>query len=389
MRPKTNRIRKINGSLKRIFSPELKYVLVIFLITRAAMTPLIVESRAIGSETSRFVSVAYVNYAPNWLGAWGMWDSAWYLDIAKNWYSPEIKTDIWHYNQANYGFFPLYPLLMRLIGQAIGDYFIAGLIVSNVSLIIACLFMFKLASLQYDKATAYRAIKYMFLFPAAFMFSAVLTESLALALILASFYFAKSGGWLKAGVSGFLLALTKPYGALILIPLSFEYYKTYGLKVRPQAASLLLVPAGLFLFMCFTHILTGDFMAYPHIKESGWGHHLSNPATVLVEAITSGRASYVLNGLFSAAMILILLLNYRRMESSYLLFGLLFTLVPLANEGRGMLQCMTRYALIVFPLYITLALDTRRLLTDYCVTATLIPLQLILLYIWASGTYAI
>jgi hypothetical protein len=378
---------KNKKSILQRLSPELKYAIILLLITRIVLTPLMVEYRSIGLETSRFPSLAFVNYQPVWLGVWGMWDSAWYLDIARNWYSPEIKTDIWHYNQANYGFFPLYPVLIRLLGLIIGDFFIAGLIISNACLIIAAVLLYRLVRLEDDKETASRTIKYLFLFPSAFMLSAVLTESLSLTLILASFYLAKKGRWLQASTCGFLLALTKPYGLLIMLPLLYEYFKTNTLKL--QAAYILLIPCGLLLFMSFTYALTGDFLAYVHIKESGWGHHLSNPFSVLYDSLIEEKASYILNGIFSILIITLIASQYKHIDNSYLLFGLLFIFAPLVNEGRGMLQCMTRYALLAFPLYIILAKAGKDRRWDTLLTVTLTILQLLLNLYWATGSGAV
>jgi len=115
------------------------------------------------------------------------WDSVYYIDIAKN----------WHINQGTSQnlivFFPLYPVLIRLTTLNFAYINLSALLVSNVSSIIATLFMFKLAKLDYDNSTAIKAVLYLCVFPTAFFLSMMYTEGLFLALTITSFYCARVG----------------------------------------------------------------------------------------------------------------------------------------------------------------------------------------------------
>ena len=79
-----------------------------------------------------------------------------YLDIARRGYS---GTDM--------AFFPLYPLLIRIAGGAIGNYLVGGLLISNAALFFGLLFFYKLVEHQWDRAVALRAIFYVSIFPTA------------------------------------------------------------------------------------------------------------------------------------------------------------------------------------------------------------------------------
>jgi Gpi18-like mannosyltransferase len=109
------------------------------------------------------------------LAVWGRWDAVHYLDIATQGYQ---GTDM--------AFFPLYPLLIRLVGALAGNHLIAGLLISNASFFLGLLYLYKLLEHEYDRAVARRAIFYVSIFPTAVYFTAVYTESLFFMLTVAS-----------------------------------------------------------------------------------------------------------------------------------------------------------------------------------------------------------
>ncbi|WP_269851356.1 hypothetical protein [Methanosarcina horonobensis] len=156
-----------------------------------------------------------------WLDIWGVWDTGWYLDISQNGYTARPLDELISF-QTNVVFFPLYPLLMRFLGSIIGNQYTAGVIISNFSLIVACIYLYKLVRLDSDESSAFRSVKYLLLFPISFILSGVFTESLYLALALMCFYYARTGKWQLAGIFGFFLSLTRSVGVLIVLPLLYE-----------------------------------------------------------------------------------------------------------------------------------------------------------------------
>jgi hypothetical protein len=163
-----------SGMLKKI-PVSFTYTLLLFLVSRLILTIVGVISYSIISQDN-------ISQFWDYFNIWRVWDSQQYIDIARDWYP--------HAAGATYAYFPLYPFLMKLLALAINNYYFAGLIISNLCLFIACFYIYRLVSLESDEPTAQRAIKYLFLFPTAFILSAVLTESLFLALTIACFYYA-------------------------------------------------------------------------------------------------------------------------------------------------------------------------------------------------------
>ncbi len=198
------------------------------------------------------------------------WDGGWYNSIASQgyqWSGPD--------KQSNVAFFPLYPLLAKIVSlPLLGNTQLALLVVSNIAFLFYLYYLYKLAKRDFDPDTAGRTLLYVAIFCLSFFFSAGYTESLMLALATASFYYAREGNWKLAIALGFLTTLTRLAGLAILLPLAWEWYKQKGLTI--QALALLIVPAGLVLFMLYLWGLTGDPLAFNTVQQA-WKHVLTWP----------------------------------------------------------------------------------------------------------------
>ena len=150
------------------------------------------------------------------LAVWGRWDAVHYLDIATQ-----------GYHGTDMAFFPLYPLLIRIVGALAGNHLIAGLLISNASFFFGLLYLYKLLEHEYDRAVARRAIFYVSIFPTAVYFAAVYTESLFFMLTVASFYYMRERMWWVAGALGFFAALTRVEGVLLVVPFVMEWAAAY------------------------------------------------------------------------------------------------------------------------------------------------------------------
>lgn len=365
--------------------PDLQYIFLLFLSTRIGLTLVGVVSRSIlelqsGKEYNMWSQQL-------WLDLWGVWDSFWYIDIAEHGYS-DVGRNPLDRNQANYAFFPLYPLLMRGLGMILGNnYYLAGVIISNLCLLVSCYFLCKLVRLNSDRETSLRSVKFLLLSPTAFIFSGVFTESLYLMLAIFCFYFVEKRQWLFAGIAGFFLSLSRSVGVLILIPLLYEYLKSKNFKLKAIKYDLLflgLIPLGLALFAIYNHQLTGDYFAFTKI-QSAWNRALNNPISTLIGAIRRGLAQDKIRPLveasFSISAIALLLGFFRRFPVSYWLFSLYSIFIPLLTG----IDSMPRYLLPIFPLYILIAQLTRNPELDQAYTVLFALLQGGLSIFWFCG----
>lgn len=360
----------------------IKYILVLFIVTRILLTVIGVSSQVM-MEPYHGEQYVWEYSESRYLDIWGVWDTGWYLNVVDQGYDTIPKTDGLSMGKANYAFFPLYPLLIKGMKYITGNSFTAGIIVSNLALLIACFYLFKLVQLETNKKDAYKAVKFMILCPVAFILSGVFSEATFLALLIASFYYAKKKNWGATGIVGFLLALTRPVGVFVVIPLAYEYLKSTKYKfkqIRPDFLFLFLIPIGLFLFMYYNHHLTGDWMAFSSIQSS-WNRAIINPLRTLYDGMFT-KDIYTLYLAWPTVFVLVVLtIFYKKIGLSYWFVGMYLTIIPLLT-GLG---SMPRYMLTIFPLYILLAKLSRNQLFNQIATITLALLQGFMMVFWASG----
>ncbi|MBW4520418.1 MAG: hypothetical protein KME16_12055 [Scytolyngbya sp. HA4215-MV1] len=361
--------------------PQLSFLLALFFGTRLMLTLIAVFTRSILGHKSP-IKFGVTQYP--WLNIWGEADTFWYIDIAKNGYSSHTNL----LGQGNYAFFPLYPMLIKFLGAATGNkYYLAGLLISNFSLIFACIFLYKLVNQTSNQRIALNTIKYLFLSPTAFILSGVFTESLYLFLTVVIFYFTYKRNWILVGVVGFFVALTRNLGVLLIIPLLFEYLKEIHFdvkKIRLDIIFLFLIPLGLILYSFYNYHLTGDFLAFKTV-QTAWGRSFSNPFHVVVHGLYKAFYQSNIRNYLDASIALIslaiLCIFYKKIGFSYWLFGMYSILIPLSTE----LESMPRYILPIFPIYIILAKLGEDHSFDQVTTIFLGLLQGFLMVFWSSG----
>jgi Gpi18-like mannosyltransferase len=139
--------------------------------------------------------------------AWNRWDTGHFISIATLGYTNVVKT----------AFFPLYPLLIRGLMVAVHNPLIAGLLISDVSGLIALLVLYQLVHEDFGHERALRTVLYLALFPTAFFLMAAYNEALFLCLSLLSFYSMRHSKWWLAGLCGFCACLTRSAGLFLLV----------------------------------------------------------------------------------------------------------------------------------------------------------------------------
>ncbi|MGK5741001.1 mannosyltransferase family protein [Micromonospora sp. URMC 103] len=318
-----------------------------------------------------------------WISSWFAWDSILYLRL-----SEAPLTQPWH----DFGFPLLYPFLARPVGAVLGgNNALALLLISNVAFLLLLWYAYRLGErLLGDDAAARRFLRYLVLMPAAFLFHAALTEALFLCLAVAAFYHAERRRWLVVGVVGFFLALSRSVGMFVAVPLAVLLVQQHGWRLRPRAWAtyartgwpLLLLPAGWFTFMAFCRWQGGDWFAYQHAQETGWGIRVQNPFAVLVGGLAGPPLDAVRAG-FATAALVVLAVGLRRRNPAYLVYGLLMVLVPL-SMGPPVFKSLLRYLLAAFPVCLVLARWTRNAAVDVWVTAALALVQGTLFVLWLS-----
>lgn len=207
-----------------------------------------------------------------WLDGWVRWDSGWYGSIAEEGYIEPgaIREGV----MRNTAFLPLYPLLMRALAPVIGSPALAGLLISNLSFLIALVLLWALIEFKFDRAVATRTIVLVAFNPYSLFFSSVYTESLFLALVVGVFFFAERSEWVPASLLAGLAAATRVTGifaglALIILYLRRHRNREEILCRRTWALTLCFVP--LLLHLVFLYQRYGTPFEFVWAQYEGWG----------------------------------------------------------------------------------------------------------------------
>lgn len=295
------------------------------------------------------------------LGCFLQWDaSLWYLHIARGgyWFSLQSPSAM--------PFFPLYPILVKLTSYVFHDFRVAGLVVSNLSLVIAGLLFNALINLDYDDLRINRkAAMFLMFSPYSFFFSYAYTESTFLLLAMGSLLAARRNWWFLACLLGALLSATRQVGVLIILPLFLEYVRQYWKPgesiwrlVHPRIFLLGLVPSGLGAYMLFSHLKFGDALAFAHAAAQGFHRYFSSPKVTLYSAYRYlPFFGWWFIGAIVVSLVILVIGLFLKVRISYLAFAALLTATYLCSST---LEALPRYLSVEFPLFMILGLLSTR-----------------------------
>ncbi len=337
----------------------LKSVLRSFTVSRALVALFAALGFFLLSSAHGGISAPLAEGPPGYLSIWYQWDAQWYMSIITDGYQ-WVQGD-----QSNVAFFPLYPLTVKGFGWVLGGRYLgAGLILSSAYLFVGMCFLYRLVKDDYGEDTARRAVWLLAIFPTSVFFTTLYTESLFLLNSVAAFYYARKGRWAMAGMWGLLASLTRITGLLLVLPLAWEYLsqKNFSLKkVRPAVLWLSLVPGGIFIYMVYLFFGFDRPLAFAETQATGWGHELTpivGSFTHDLSFLINQSETWVIYELPATALIVVLtLVAVKKLPGSYTLYMVMSLLLPLTG---GTTKSMSRYLLVVFPMFILLALFSRK-----------------------------
>ncbi len=198
------------------------------------------------------------------------WDSLHYLSIAAHGYKPAGDT----------GFFPFYPLLIRVTGWLVGSDVIAGLLISLVSFAIALSLLHQLTREQLGRRAADATVLLLAFAPLTLFFSAIYTESLLFALSVGTFFLARHGHLRWACLTAACATVTQVEGVALWAPLAFMFWESDGRRLRfhrlfsLDGAALLMPLVALLGLLLYMHLLGFGWLA-PITGSKPIGHGYS------------------------------------------------------------------------------------------------------------------
>ena len=310
----------------------------------------------------------------------GMWDtlkSLWlrsdspsYLGLAERWYVTEGDP------KYHIVFFPFYPVLIRAFAYITGGYFSSAMLVSTLCAAAAAVFFYELCALDLPRKGALRAVKYLFVLPAAFFLAAPMTESLFILLCVASMYFLRRKRVLISCLLAALAGFTRSAGVLLAVPIAVEGVvhlaalrrargrEAFKKELFKRLACLLIVPLGLLGYLYINYAVWGDPLKFIEVQRDHWSqglgfffHSAAYQTDYALDAAKSGGAR-LLWGLFvpnlaaSFLSLAVMVLGVKKLRPSYVFYFLAYFAFSI---GATWLLSAPRYLAAAFPLSLALA----------------------------------
>jgi hypothetical protein len=232
---------------------------------------------------SRLLTVAVAYAARFFTPGWGIvdvftkrWDATWYLEVARNGYPSTIPPGEGDVAQSSLGFFPLYPIVTRGVGEVLGvDLRLAAVLVNLVAGAVATVLLWRLAEALFGEDTAHRAVFLFCFFPGAYALSLAYSEALFLAFAIGCLLLLEQRRWWWAAVVGGIGSAARPTGYALALCCAFAVVLHWRRTRdwRPLASPV--VAAGGFLaFLAYLHVHTGNALAYQDVQRRGWNQGL-------------------------------------------------------------------------------------------------------------------
>jgi Gpi18-like mannosyltransferase len=249
---------------------------------------------------------------------------------------------------------------------------LGGIILSNLCFIAAACIFYLLVKKLFNKSIALYSWLALLLFPTSYIFSAFMSESLFLLMLLLSIYFGFEKKWITAGIFGALLSATRNTGILVIIPLIIIFlqdelgnkpfkFKHLALIFNKRfILTLILVPLGLVFFMFFLGKTINDPFGFINIQRF-WEKPVNDISILL--AIPYSFINWELEGSFN---IHLYNLFYFLLYVSLFIYGYYKKVIPVSLLSilpwlfipllAGTMLALPRYLSVLFPIYILIGI---------------------------------
>lgn len=280
------------------------------------------------------------------------WDGGHYLGIAREGFSEKFQ----------YAFFPLYPLLIRLLNSILQNYLLSAILISIISAFFGLQILYRMIAEDFNRKLAENASLAILFFPTSFFFLTAYSEGLFFFLSIAAFYLFKKNKLFWAAVFLCLVSATRLVGLAAVAAIWIDIFTRQGLNRKNWI--ILLAPSGFILYCVFLNLQTGDPF-YFLTAENHWQRSLSVPGVGFWETIKKITGTGVLTVDFKVILDLLFAIfgigfairAFRFLPLYLSFYSLLSVLIPLFTPT---LSSMPRFLLPVFPIFILLALIKNR-----------------------------
>ena len=296
-------------------------------------------------------------------------DSIIYIDIAKGGYpissNPALPRPEW-------AFFPFYPATMKAASVIFTPFMssanaveLAGFIISNAAFFLSIFFFYKLTNKIFNKPQiALAATAFYSFWAGSIVYSAVLSESLFMALLIGAFYFLEEDKLQYAVPLGFLAAFTRSDGFLACIP--FLVYALQSYKNRPKTLKLLassaFVAAPFLIFQIVGYEVAGhvfpitvlahnlNWQIYPFVTTQ-FGIFLSDSTSLSAFYIMGLALIFLPTAYFISRLFFKPIKNSLIQESKQLKYWVFYASMAFVILFQSFICSTLRYAVPMLPIY--------------------------------------
>jgi Gpi18-like mannosyltransferase len=307
-------------------------------------------------DPNGFVNPSVINVDPS-VAKWIKWDAHWYTYIAEH-----------GYDSQNIVFFPVTVILIKSVAMLGLGYALGGIVICNLFAFASFCVLYSTFQLDFSEKEAERALLAYAVLPTSFFINSIYTEPIFIALSVACVYFTRVGNWWYAGAFAALATLTRNIGSILFLFMVYEFWICYKKEQKLTYSSIALVsaPVALLVFMLYNFWLLGDPLAFVHSQRQ-WGRAFAwpwisiwNNGLLLVSSMPHIPLGVILDffmvlGTFSGLLFLTFSSKFK-VRPSYLIVGWLWFAIPLFSTSLWFpLYSMSRFVLVIFPLYLFLA----------------------------------
>ena len=347
---------------EKVDKGELIKIFVLALLLRVAVSVASFVMLGIFSEET---SLSFETF----LEAWNKWDAPHYINLAKLGYAGYTENG----QHIFLVFFPLFSWCLRMVHCVIRDWQIAALFLSSCAYALGACFFYLLLSDEYGKRIAQKSLVLISVYPFAFFFGGIMTESLFFCTMSAGFYFIRKHNWAAAGLAGILCSLCRVQGILLLGVAGVEffiYYKPFKMLKEKEAAGLLkliftkavfllLIPVGNIIYFFINYKVEGDFFRFSVYQKEHWYHtttYFTNSLSEIYENLVADSTQNTMRFciwipeiilfVFSVALLIYALRCHPLKYTAYLF------VYSMVNYSVTFLISGGRYMLCAFPMFI-------------------------------------
>lgn len=308
------------------------------------------------------------------IGDFNKFDAGWYLKIVEKGYDKYKMSE--KHPAANWVFFPLYPMTIKAVHIVLPflDYSIIGILLSNIFLIIALVYMYKfcIEIKGFSSDVGLKTLFFILIYPTSLYFSIMYTESLFLLLSILSIYYVYKKKYFIALIFASLSTVTRVPGFinvfLVLMTMLYQERKRFDHKLIGKFI-LYGIISGIPLFIYFLYLkgLTGDFLAAVH-EQFNWGRVTTIPLLAYFKFLKypyfgayggwdNGLISFIMTTSVFGGYIGIFIYEFIKrnidfQEIIFFVYGLLLLLMPYTTAES--MTSIVRYMMVSIPVFIYL-----------------------------------